>query len=278
MPNRNETMSDTTGLVSMPTQGGRVQITLFQYNNGMFVNLVDEVYALIQNVWFDTTRTEMPLSLDEFRLYSYMAARTRISRVNNERRDQWPLRTNDVWAIPTFIAQVINSVGRVFDEATASEIVPVWPSEPALPGYEVIIDAMNSPGGLQIVTDMQIRLTMRIKRIESHIRTLPGVPVLFVEALAGERNGDPDVMCLVPAYSSEEDGELGEEPERLHTRGVSDRAVNGTVAFTYLAWAMWPSVYRRNTVDTHPLENPGGRYITTQAIKATWMRLLTKAI
>jgi hypothetical protein len=209
-----------------------------------------------------------------------MAARTRISRVNNERRSEWPLRSNDDWCIPSAIANVINSVGRVFIEENATTLVPVWPEiHPGQTDVEedLIYDSSYLKGLLQ-TEDLQVRLTMQLKRIASHFNRLPGVPVIFVDHIASEVEGDPDVMCLVPAYETVESASLGEGPVRLHARAASDRMVNGTVAFNYLAWALMPSVYQQNNISLHPLENPGGRYIQVQAVHATWMRLLAKAV
>jgi hypothetical protein len=277
MPSRNAGASlDATQLLSMPTEGGPVTVVVFKYANMMFVNAIDLVYSQVENAWVDTTRTEMPIALEDFRVYMYLAARTRISVVNNERRDQWPLRTNDDWCIPASIVNVINSVGRVFDETTASEIIPVWPEDPALPGYEAVIQMAASRGRVDLI-DFQVGQTMVLRRIKSHLDRVANVPVLFVDAIARERNGDPDVMMLVPSYGVILDGELGNEPVHLHARGGSGRMVNGTVAFTFLSWAMWPSVYQRNTVDTHPLENPGDKYITSSAVKSTWVRLFIRA-
>jgi hypothetical protein len=85
-------------------------------------------------------------------------------------------------------------------------------------------------------------------------------------------------MCLVPAYATVDSAAFGETPVRLHARASSDRMVNGTVAFNYLAWALLPSIYMTNHVGLHPNENPGGRYIATDAVNATWLRLLAKAV
>jgi hypothetical protein len=120
-------------------------------------------------------------------------------------------------------------------------------------------------------------ISLRMKRIKAHFDRLQGVPVVFVDHLANEFEGDPDVMCLVPAYATPTSAEAGEAPVRLHARASSDRMVNGTVAFNYLAWALLPAIYQGNHVALHPCENPGGRYIETAAVRATWLRLLAKA-
>lgn len=267
-----------TELLSAPTYGGEVTVKVFGYSSDLFDALVNGLYAGMEGTWFDTTRTEMPVSREDFRTYCVMAARTRISRVNNERRQIWPLRTNDQWSLPTQIANVVNSVGRVFMDESATLIVPIWPT----------IDELVTPvtsdldtaylRGLIENENFFVLTTMKLRRIEAHFQRLPGVPVVFVDHIASETEGDPDVMCLVPSYSSPTASAEGEEPVRLHARAASDRMVNGTVAFSYLAWALLPSVYQQNNIFMHPLENPGGRYIESQAVRSTWMRLLAKAV
>jgi hypothetical protein len=118
---------------------------------------------------------------------------------------------------------------------------------------------------------------MKMKRIKAHFDRLQGVPVVFVDHIANEVQGDPDVMCLVPAYEFPDSASRGETPVRLHARASSDRMVNGTVAFNYLAWALLPEVYQTNHIGLHPLEMPGGRFIDTEGVRATWLKLLAKA-
>jgi hypothetical protein len=267
-----------TELLSAPTNGGQVAVLVFGYSNGLFNALVDELYSGMEGTWYDTTRTQLPVTRDEFRTYCVMAARTRISRVNNERRHVWPLRTNDQWSLPTQIANMVNSVGRVFMDETASLIVPIWPEfDASADPVEAALDT-TFLRGLVDTDDFFVRTTMKMRRIEAHFKALPGVPVVFVDHIASEIEGDPDVMCLVPVYSSPTASTAGEEPVRLHARTSSDRMVNGTVAFNYLAWALLPSVYQQNHVLMHPLEIPGGRFIDSQAVHSTWMRLLAKAV
>jgi len=267
-----------TELLSAPTYGGQVTVSVFGYSNGLFDALIEEMYSGMEGTWFDTTRTPMPLTRDEFRTYCVMAARTRICRVNNERRNVWPIRTNDQWSLPTQIANVVNSVGRVFMDEVATLIVPIWPDfDTSADPFEAALGTTYLRGLVE-TDDFFVRTTMKLRRIEAHFKMLPGVPVVFVDHIASEVEGDPDVMCLVPVYSSPTASAEGEEPVRLHARTSSDRMVNGTVAFNYLAWALLPSVYQQNSVNMHPLEIPGGRFMASQAVHSTWMRLLAKAV
>lgn len=262
-----------TELLSAPTDGGVVTVTVLGYRPELFDLLIDEMYSIIEGHWQDATRTAPPVMREAFRAYVYLAARTRIARVNNERRSEWPLRTNDEWVLPTQIVNVINSVGRVFLEETATLLVPVWPTLPVAEGLQT--------SQLRALTedDFFMRTSISMGRIKRLFDRTSNVPVVFVEAIAGEREGDPDVMGLVPSYSAplEDDAEAS-EPVRLHARAAGDRMVNGTVAFNYLAWALLPSVYRTVHVGLHPLEHPGGRYIESQAVYATWMKLIAKAV
>jgi len=255
-----------------------VAVTVFGCSSNLFSSLIAEIYNAMEGHWFDHTRTSLPLTKEEFRTYCFMAARTRIARVNNERRDVWPLRTNENsgWTLPSQVASVINSVGRVFMDETATELVPVWP---ATPTNGLIDPDLDTPTLKALVIDELFfeRIGMQLKRVHSFFKTLQGVPVVFVDNIAGEVDGDPDVMCLVPAYALPTSADAGEAPVRLHARAASDRMVNGTVAFNYLAWALMPAVYMTNHVGLHPLESPGGRYIETAAVNATWIRLLAKA-
>lgn len=264
-----------TELLSAPTYGGQVPVTVFGTDSNLFTLLINELYSSMEGHWFDTTQQSLPVTPEEFRIYCFMAARTRISRVNNERRQVWPLRTNDDWALPSQIANVVNSVGRVFMDETASQLVPVWPVATATLKLHPDVDTEVLRQAVEDGLFMDISL--RMKRIKSHFGRLQGVPVVFVDHLANEVEGDPDVMCLVPAYMDAESALRGETPVRLHARASSDRMVNGTVAFNYLAWALLPAVYQTNHVGLHPLETPGGRYIETEAVRATWLRLLAKA-
>lgn len=273
--NRSASPPGATELLSAPTYGGQVAITVFGTNSNLFSLLIEQLYSSMEAQWFDTTQQVLPVTEEEFRTYCYMAARTRIARVNNERRNVWSLRTNDDWAIPSQIANVVNSVGRVFMDETATLLVPVWPVRTATMDLHPDVDTDLMMAGIEQGVFMDISL--RMKRIKSHFDRLQGVPVIFVDHLANEIDGDPDVMCLVPAYANVDSASLGETPVRLHARASSDRMVNGTVAFNYLAWALLPSVYTTNHIGLHPLESPGGRYIETGAVRATWMRLLAKA-
>lgn len=264
-----------TELLSAPTYGGQVPVTVFGTDSNLFSLLIDELYSSMEGYWFDSTHQSLPVTAVEFRAYCYMAARTRISRVNNERRSVWALRTNDDWALPSQVANVVNSVGRVFMDETATQLVPVWPVRTAARDLhpDVDTDVMRQSVEEGFFQD----ISLRMKRIKSHFDRLQGVPVIFVDHIANEVEGDPDVMCLVPSYAEPTSASLGETPVRLHARASSDRMVNGTVAFNYLAWALLPAVYQTNHVGLHPLETPGGRYIETGAVRATWMRLLAKA-
>lgn len=273
--NSNASSPGATELLSAPTYGGQVPVTVFGTNSNLFSLLIDELYSSMEGHWFDTTQTTLPVSAEEFRAYCYMAARTRISRVNNERRAVWALRTNDDWAIPSQIANVVNSVGRVFMDETATQLVPVWPVATAARKIHPDVDTELMRATVEQGLFMDISL--RMMRIKSHFDRLQGVPVVFVDHIANEVEGDPDVMCLVPAYATPDSASQGEAPVRLHARASSDRMVNGTVAFNYLAWALLPAVYLTNHVGLHPLETPGGRYIETGAVRATWLRLLAKA-
>jgi hypothetical protein len=273
--NGNASAPGATELLSAPTYGGQVPVTVFGTDSNLFTLLIQELYSSMEGHWFDTTQQALPVSPDEFRTYCFMAARTRISRVNNERRAIWSLRTNDDWALPSQIANVVNSVGRVFMDETASQLVPVWPVATAARKLhpDVDTDVLR-----QFVEDgLFMDISLRMKRIKAHFDRLQGVPVIFVDHIANEVEGDPDVMCLVPAYAQPDSALRGEAPVRLHARASSDRMVNGTVAFNYLAWALLPAVYQANHVGLHPLETPGGRYIETGAVRATWLRLLAKA-
>jgi len=276
-PARNGTASSpgATELLSAPTYGGTVPVTVFGTNSNLFSLLIDELYSLMEGHWFDSTRTALPVTAVEFRMYCYMAARTRIARVNNERRNTWNLRTNDDWALPSQVANVVNSVGKVFMDETATMLVPMWPVATATADLhpDVDTDLMRE----SVDDGSFVAISLRMKRIKSHFDRLPGVPVIFVDHIANEFEGDPDVMCLVPAYASETSADEGEAPVRLHARAASDRMVNGTVAFNYLAWALLPAIYRSNHINLHPAESPGGRYIETAAVQATWLRLLAKA-
>jgi hypothetical protein len=264
-----------TELLSAPTYGGQVAITVFGTDSNLYSLLIDQLYSSMEAQWFDTTQQVLPVTPEEFRTYCFMAARTRIARVNNERRNVWTLRTNDDWALPSQIANVVNSVGRVFMDETATMLVPVWPVATVKVDLHPDVDTDLMRVGIEQGAFMDISL--RMKRIKSHFDRLQGVPVVFVDHIANEIEGDPDVMCLVPAYAAPDSASHGETPVRLHARASSDRMVNGTVAFNYLAWALLPSVYTTNYIGLHPLENPGGRYIETGAVRATWLRLLAKA-
>jgi hypothetical protein len=264
-----------TELLSAPTYGGQVPITVFGTDSDLFNLLIGELYNSMEGHWFDTTHQSLPVTPEEFRAYCYMAARTRISRVNNERRSVWALRTNDDWALPSQIANVVNSVGRVFMDETATQLIPVWPVRTAARDLhpDVDTDVMRQ----SVEEGLFMDISLRMKRVKSHFDRLQGVPVVFVDHIANEVEGDPDVMCLVPSYARPDSASVGETPVRLHARASSDRMVNGTVAFNYLAWALLPAVYQTNHVGLHPLEMPGGRYIETGAVQATWLRLLAKA-
>jgi hypothetical protein len=274
--NRSATSPGATELLSAPTHGGTVAITVFGIDSNLFTLLIDQMYNSMEGHWFDTTRQRFPVTSDEFRMYCYMAARTRISRVNNERRHIWSLRTNDDWALPSQIANVVNSVGRVFMDETATLLIPIWPVATAEKDLHPDVDTALMMGEIERGVFMDI--TLRMKRVQSHFNRLQGVPVVFVDHLASEVEGDPDVMCLVPAYATIDSASFGETPVRLHARASSDRMVNGTVAFNYLAWALLPSIYLTNHVGLHPNETPGGRYIEVEAVNATWIRLLAKAV
>jgi len=273
--NRSASSPGATELLSAPTYGGQVAITVFGTDSNLFSLLIEQLYSSMEAQWFDTTQQALPVTDVEFRTYCYMAARTRISRVNNERRNVWALRTNDDWALPSQIANVVNSVGRVFMDETATLLIPVWPV--ATVGRELHPDVDTDLMMVGIEQGVFMDISLRMKRIKSHFDRLQGVPVVFVDHIANEFEGDPDVMCLVPAYANIESASIGETPVRLHARASSDRMVNGTVAFNYLAWALLPSVYMTNHIGLHPLENPGGRYIETGAVRATLLRLLAKA-
>jgi hypothetical protein len=271
---------------------GEVRVLVFSTTNrGLFDLLVDEVYGIMAAHWWARTSTEMPVTELQFRDYVYLAARTRIARVNAERNH---LRCDDQWVLPTLLANVINSVGIIRGENPVHTVVPVWPVGKILvTGFEIEDDIQRRAFHASVSRQMAV--------VASTLQSISGVPMTFVRNLEGDRNGDPHVMLLVPVFElPTEEVEKGVitptvedvpvvgasvitaviagEPtvERLHSRG--EFPVDGVSALQFLAWGLFPEVYRDLSTLTHPLLVPGSpRYISTSSIYSTWRRLTEKA-
>jgi hypothetical protein len=283
---------DVLHVTPITASAGEVRVLVFSTSNrGLFDLLVDEVHGIMAAHWMARTSTEIPVSETDFRDYVYLAARTRLARVNLERNH---LRCDDQWVLPTLLANVINSVGLIRGENPVHTVVPVWPiGKTLVTSFEIEDNVQRRAFHARVARQMAV--------VATTLQTISGVPMTFVRNLESDRNGDPHVMLLVPVFelptdevesgiitptvreapaviaSVVADADTGEPTvERLHSRG--EFPVDGVSALQFLAWGLFPEVYRDLNTLTHPLLIPGSpRFITTASISSTWRRLTEKA-
>lgn len=166
---------------------------------------------------------------EEWMAYAFTALRSRLARVNDE---PGQIRSDDEWKIPSMIASVLNSLGRVTVDAPAMIYKPVW---------NRAYDAEVLP------RDVWVRVTAKMRALESDREYSKFV---FVRGLSGDRSGDPMIMDLIPVRDAT--GRI------VQLR--SDQPVDGVAAFVYLACGFMPDIYDGVSLDIHPRLLPR-RYI-----------------
>jgi hypothetical protein len=156
----------------------RMEMTVFQTDADLFVDFTSAIYEAIATQYAAATGhvTALPFTREEFVGYAFTGMRSRLARVNNER---FEIRCDDPWQMPAALAAVINSVGRVMLEAPVIEILPVWNPE-----YNTYL--------------LDRRTWQRVTQGLRGVSKNPQMKLVLVNALAGDRSGDEELLSLIP--------------------------------------------------------------------------------
>jgi hypothetical protein len=176
------------------------------------------------------------VTLDEWTKYAFTALRSRLARVNDDRGQ---IRSDDEWQIPSMIASVLNSVGRVTIDGPAMKYTPVWNT-----AYD----------GEVLTRDEWARITTKLRALAADRES---AKFIFVRGLSGDRSGDRMVMDLIPVRDA-----IG-RIVALH----SDVPVDGVAAFVYLACGFLPEAFEGITLDVHPRVLPR-RFIPVDVLES----------
>jgi hypothetical protein len=262
MPRIDKTMLKSQG-GSFPVGSERTvveevqQMEVFKNDAELFTSFVVDVYDALaaQYVIVSGGRPmDFPVTQEEFVKYAFTAMKTRVSRINNNSAtsagvsgQRWPIRTNDVWQLPSVIAAAINGIGIVTLEAPVVTLVPVW--NPEYDNMLLTVREWHS-------------ITQRLFAVARNSE----MKVVFVKAIADDKFGDEALMSLIPIRD-----ELG----RIVRLG-SHHTVDTIAAVVYLLAGFDPDVYAGLTLATHPMLLPP-YYVTAAALHQGLWRLANVA-
>jgi hypothetical protein len=231
-------------LTSTVLSAEEVRMPVFATDGVFFRRFVDSVYEAHAEKWL-AFHPEFPLSVEEWRNYAYTALRSRLARVNAE---PGYIRTDDDWCVPAIIAHLINGIGLVYNDTPVCNIIPVW--NPEYNEYILTRDEWNV-------------VTRKMRVIDADNDKMKAI---FVRNLAGDRQGDPDIMNLVPVRDA-----MG-RVQRLH----ADTPIDGVAAFVYLAADFAPDIYESYTLVTHPMLLPP-RFIEANAVSQGYIEFAARS-
>lgn len=212
-----------------------VHVMVFATDDVLFRRFVDATYDSHVYKWEANHPVgSFLVSREEWMRYAFTALRSRLARVND---DHGQIRSDDEWQIPSMIASVLNSVGRVTIDGPAMQYTPVWNPE-----YNEMVYTRNE----------WARVTSKLRALAADREYAKFV---FVRSLTGDRSGDRLIMDLIPVRNST--GQI----IRLH----SIQPVDGVAAFVYLACGFMPDIFEGVDLETHPMMLPR-RYINTEVV------------
>jgi len=213
-----------------------VKLRVFETDDSIFRRFVEATYRSHTYKWEAVHPLgSFPITVEEWYRYALTALRARLARVNDER---FVVRSDAEWQIPSMIAAVLNSIGRVTIDAPAMQYTPVWN------------DAYDS----QLLTMPEwADITARMRSIAADREYTKFV---FVRNLTGDRSGDAMIMDLVPVRNH-----LG---QIIQLR--SEQPVDGVAAFVYLAMGFMPEEYAVFDLNVHPRALPP-KYIETSVVE-----------
>jgi len=186
---------------------------------------VGDVHSKMDSIWADThVGTEFPVTPLELRRYFITGLKSRVQHVRMDRTD---IRTNDRWYMPAPFATVIARLGRVDLEVPVVRILPVW----------------NLGLDSEVLSfDEWLVVSQKLARVEAD----RDAQILFAHALEKSRDGDPQLMGLLPRRAI--DGTL------IELR--SYRELDLIAATAYLIFGMSPVGWDEVILPSHPFLQP----------------------
>lgn len=217
-----------TSQVSTVTE--EVLVPVFATDDALFRRFVDATYDSHVYKWeAHHTLGSFLVTREEWMSYAFTALRSRLARVNDE---PGQIRSDDEWQLPSMIASIVNSIGRVTVDAPAMIYKPVW----------------NRAFDANVLTRLDwVRITAKMRALAADREYSKFV---FVRSISGDRSGDPMIMDLIPVRD-----DIGRIVQLR-----SDQPVDGVAAFVYLACGFMPDIYGNVSLDVHPRMLPR-RYI-----------------
>jgi hypothetical protein len=227
--------SELSRVQSQVVHAREVFVPVFGTDDALFRVFLDATYDSHVYKWEARHASgSFTVTRDEWLRYAYTALRSRLARVND---DPGQIRSDAEWQIPSMIASVLNSLGRVTIDGPAMQYTPVWN-----PAYDSML--MDKLEWANVTAKLRALAADR-----DHAK------FVFVRNLSGDRSGDRMIMDLIPVRD-----EMG-AIRRLH----SDQPVDGVAAFVYLAAGFAPDVFANLTLQVHPRALPK-RYLDADAV------------
>jgi hypothetical protein len=222
---------------SVPATSREVRLRVFETDGTLFRRFIAATYASHVYKWEASHPAgSFLVTEEEWYRYALTALRARLARVNDE---HGTIRSDAEWQIPSMIAAVLNSIGRVTIDEPAMMYVPVWN-----PAYDTLL----------LTKDEHADITARMRALAADREYAKFV---FVRNLDGIRTGDPMIMDLIPVRDS-----LGNLVQ-LRSR----QSVDGVAAFVYMAMGFMPEEYAVFDLNVHPRALPP-RYIEAAVVES----------
>jgi hypothetical protein len=228
-----------------------LEVMVFQTDADLFVSFVSDVYDSIESQYqaANAQRPLLPFTKDDFVRYAFTGMRARLMRVNNESNvrvgtEQFRIRCDDPWQMPSIIAAILNSVGRVSMESPVITVVPVWN-----PLYDEFV--------------MSQRDWFRVTQLIRGVAKNEYMKVVLVNSLSGDKSGDEALLSLIP---------VRDEVGRVVRISHREQAVDPIAAAVYIIAGFDPEIYAGVNLGLHPLLLPP-YYITVGAVRQNLWRL-----
>lgn len=211
---------------STPATSREVRLRVFDTDDALFRQFVAATYKSHVYKWESSHPVgSFKVTEDEWYRYALTALRSRIARVNDEHGH---IRSDAEWQIPSMIAAVLNSIGRVTIDRPAMIYTPVWN-----PTYDAFL----------LTKDEWADITARMRGLAADREY---TKFIFVRNLTGDRTGDPMVMDIIPVRG----------PEGNIVQLRTEQPVDGVAAFVYLAMGFMPEEYAVFDLNIHPRALP----------------------
>jgi len=228
-----------------------LEVKVFQTDADLFVSFVGEVFDSFESQYqaANAQRPLLPFTKDDFVRYAFTAMRARLMRVNNERNvrihdEQFMIRCDDPWQMPSIVAAVLNSIGRVSMESPVITVVPVWNPE-----YDEFVMTQRD----------WFKITQQIRGVAKN----EYMKVVLVNSLSGDKSGDEMLLSLIP---------VRDEVGRVVRISHREQPVDPIAAAVFIIAGFDPEIYAGVNLGLHPLLLPP-YYITVGAVRQNLWRL-----